>query len=98
MNATQLYERLGRDSAVNRYVDEWGPFVEMNEFIHPGFQERWIGDHVGQCQRDPEGLHGYEAGYSTEKHACMAMVDYFSDVGLDADLVAGAPCLADLDA
>jgi putative NIF3 family GTP cyclohydrolase 1 type 2 len=43
MNARQLYERLDRDFAVNRCVDEWGPFVEVNEFIHPGFQERWIG-------------------------------------------------------
>ena len=43
MNARQLYERLNRDFAVNRCVDEWGPFVEINEFMHPGFQERWIG-------------------------------------------------------
>ena len=43
MNATQLYERLDKDFAVNRYVDEWGPFLEINEFIHLGFQGRWIG-------------------------------------------------------
>lgn len=43
MNSTQLYERLDRDFAIDRYTDEWGPFVAINEFIHSSFRERWIG-------------------------------------------------------
>jgi hypothetical protein len=34
--------------------------------------------------------------YSTEKYACVAMVDYFHKLGLDAEFVAGPPCRADL--
>ncbi len=51
MNATQLYERLDGDFAVSRYVDEWGPFIEINEFIHPGFRERWIGVMLDNAQK-----------------------------------------------
>ena len=40
MEATALYERLSRDFGVHRYVDEWGPFLERNEFIQPSLQER----------------------------------------------------------
>jgi putative NIF3 family GTP cyclohydrolase 1 type 2 len=36
--------------------------------------------------------------YSTEKYACMAMVDYFHKLGLDAEFVAGTPYRADLGA
>ena len=34
--------------------------------------------------------------YSTEKFACMAMVKYFTELGIEADFVEGTPCMEDL--
>ena len=34
--------------------------------------------------------------YSTEKYACMAMVDYFAGLGIEAEFVEGTPCMKDL--
>lgn len=34
--------------------------------------------------------------YSTEKYACMAMVDYFAGLGIEAEFVEGEPCMEDL--
>jgi len=34
--------------------------------------------------------------YSTEKFACMAMEDYFTGLGIEAEFVEGTPCLEDL--
>ena len=34
--------------------------------------------------------------YSTEKFACIAMVDYFSGLGLEAEFVVGVVCLGDM--
>jgi putative NIF3 family GTP cyclohydrolase 1 type 2 len=34
--------------------------------------------------------------YSTEKYACMAMVDYFAGLGVEAEFVEGAPRMEDL--
>jgi putative NIF3 family GTP cyclohydrolase 1 type 2 len=34
--------------------------------------------------------------YSTEKFACMAMVDYFVKLGMEAEFVEGTPCMEDL--
>jgi len=34
--------------------------------------------------------------YSTEKFACMAMPDYFAELGMEAEFVEGAPCMEDL--
>ncbi len=42
MKAKELYEKLDRDFEIEKYTDEWG-FVEFNEFINPGFKERYIG-------------------------------------------------------
>lgn len=42
MNATELYEKIGRDFEIQKYEDDWS-FVEFNEFINPDFKERYIG-------------------------------------------------------
>lgn len=42
MKAEELYERIGRDFEIGKYKDDWS-FVEFNEFINPGFRERYIG-------------------------------------------------------
>ena len=34
--------------------------------------------------------------YSTEKFACMAMVDYFAGLGIEAEFIEGKPCAEDL--
>jgi len=34
--------------------------------------------------------------YSTEKFACMAMVDYFARLGIEAEFIEGKPCTEDL--
>lgn len=34
--------------------------------------------------------------YSTEKYACMAMVEYFARQEIEAEFIAGAPCMEDL--
>ncbi len=34
--------------------------------------------------------------YSTEKFACMAVVNYFTGLGIEAEFVAGTPCMEDL--
>ena len=34
--------------------------------------------------------------YSTEKFACMAMVEYFTGLGIEAEFVEGTPCMEDL--
>jgi len=34
--------------------------------------------------------------YSTEKFACLAMVDYFGKLGMEAEFVEGIPCMEDL--
>jgi putative NIF3 family GTP cyclohydrolase 1 type 2 len=34
--------------------------------------------------------------YSTEKFACMAMVKYFTGLGIEADFIEGKPCMEDL--
>lgn len=34
--------------------------------------------------------------YSTEKFACMAMEDYFTGLGIEAEFVEGTPCMEDL--
>lgn len=42
MKAKELYETIGRDFEIDKYTDEWS-FVEFNEFVDPGFEERYIG-------------------------------------------------------
>jgi hypothetical protein len=34
--------------------------------------------------------------YSTEKYACMAMEEYFAEIGIEAEFVEGTPCMEDL--
>ena len=34
--------------------------------------------------------------YSTEKFACMAMVKYFEELGIEAEFIEGTPCMEDL--
>jgi putative NIF3 family GTP cyclohydrolase 1 type 2 len=34
--------------------------------------------------------------YSTEKFACMAMVEYFTGSGIEAEFIEGSPCMEDL--
>ncbi|MCL2575328.1 MAG: Nif3-like dinuclear metal center hexameric protein [Defluviitaleaceae bacterium] len=34
--------------------------------------------------------------YSSEKYACIAMVDYFKNLGIDAEFVADEPCFEDM--
>ena len=34
--------------------------------------------------------------YSTEKFACIAMKDYFSKLGVEAEFIEGVPCMEDL--
>jgi len=34
--------------------------------------------------------------YSTEKFACMAMVEYFTGFGIEAEFIEGSPCMEDL--
>jgi putative NIF3 family GTP cyclohydrolase 1 type 2 len=34
--------------------------------------------------------------YSTEKFACIAMVDYFKSLGMEAEFIEGTPCMEDL--
>jgi len=34
--------------------------------------------------------------YSTEKYACMAMLDYFAGLGVEAEFIEGTPCVEDL--
>ncbi len=34
--------------------------------------------------------------YSTEKYACMAMVEYFAGLGIEAEFIEGTPCMEDL--
>jgi len=34
--------------------------------------------------------------YSTEKFACIAMVDYFTRLGMEAEYIEGTPCMEDL--
>lgn len=34
--------------------------------------------------------------YSTEKFACIAMVDYFTKLGMEAEYIEGTPCMEDL--
>ncbi len=34
--------------------------------------------------------------YSTEKYACIAMVDYFKSLGMEAEYIEGTPCMEDL--
>jgi len=34
--------------------------------------------------------------YSTEKFACIAMVDYFKSLGMEAEYIEGIPCMEDL--
>jgi putative NIF3 family GTP cyclohydrolase 1 type 2 len=34
--------------------------------------------------------------YSTEKYACIAMVDYFAGLGMEAEYIEGTPCMEDL--
>lgn len=34
--------------------------------------------------------------YSTEKFACIAMVDYFAGLGMEAEFIEGTPCMEDL--
>jgi len=34
--------------------------------------------------------------YSTEKYACMAMLDYFAGLGVEAEFIEGTPCKEDL--
>lgn len=43
MNAKELYERIDGDFEIGRFKDDWAGFVEFNEFVAPGFQERTIG-------------------------------------------------------
>ena len=42
MKAEYLYGRIDKDFEVDKFKDDWG-FVEFNEFINPGFKERYIG-------------------------------------------------------
>jgi len=34
--------------------------------------------------------------YSTEKFACMAMIEYFAGLGIEAEFIEGTPCMEDL--
>jgi hypothetical protein len=34
--------------------------------------------------------------YSIQKYACMAMVDYFTGLGIEAEYIEGKPCMKDL--
>jgi putative NIF3 family GTP cyclohydrolase 1 type 2 len=34
--------------------------------------------------------------YSTEKYACMAILNYFAGLGVDAEFIEGTPCMEDL--
>jgi putative NIF3 family GTP cyclohydrolase 1 type 2 len=34
--------------------------------------------------------------YSTEKYACMAMEEYFSEIDIEAEFIEGTPCMGDL--
>jgi putative NIF3 family GTP cyclohydrolase 1 type 2 len=34
--------------------------------------------------------------YSTEKFACMAIVEYFAELGIEAEFIEGTPCMEDL--
>ena len=43
MKAQQLYDTLDKDFEITKYKDEWGAFLEFNEFINPDFKERYIG-------------------------------------------------------
>jgi len=43
MKAQKLYDTLDKDFEITKYKDEWGPFLEFNEFINPDFKERYIG-------------------------------------------------------
>jgi len=43
MIANKLYESLDKDFEIYKYKDEWGIGLEDNEFINPGFKERYIG-------------------------------------------------------
>jgi putative NIF3 family GTP cyclohydrolase 1 type 2 len=42
MKAKELYEKINKDFEIDKYKDDWS-FVEFNEFINPGFRERYIG-------------------------------------------------------
>ena len=43
MEAQKLYDTLDKDFEIAKYKDEWGPFLDFNEFINPDFKERYIG-------------------------------------------------------
>ena len=43
MNAKTLYESIGQDFEIEKFKDDWGGFVEFNEFVNPDFEERTIG-------------------------------------------------------
>jgi putative NIF3 family GTP cyclohydrolase 1 type 2 len=43
MRAKILYESLDKGFEIVKYQDEWGNFLEDNEFINPDFKERYIG-------------------------------------------------------
>ncbi|UCG57681.1 MAG: Nif3-like dinuclear metal center hexameric protein [Phycisphaerales bacterium] len=42
MKAKELYETIGKDFEIDKYEDDWS-FIEFNEFIDPGFKNRYIG-------------------------------------------------------
>jgi putative NIF3 family GTP cyclohydrolase 1 type 2 len=42
MKTKELYEKIDKDFEIDKYKDDWS-FVEFNEFINPGFRERYIG-------------------------------------------------------
>jgi putative NIF3 family GTP cyclohydrolase 1 type 2 len=42
MKAKELYEKIGIDFEIDKFMDDWS-FVEFNEFINPDFKERYIG-------------------------------------------------------
>ncbi len=43
MKAKKLYENINKDFEIAKYKDEWGNFLNDNEFINPDFKERYIG-------------------------------------------------------
>lgn len=43
MKAKAIYEKLDIDFEIVKYKDEWGIGLEDNEFVNPGFKERYIG-------------------------------------------------------
>jgi putative NIF3 family GTP cyclohydrolase 1 type 2 len=43
MRAKILYESLDKDFEIAKYQDEWGNYLDDNEFMNPDFRERYIG-------------------------------------------------------